>query len=547
MTDAKQTPERPDLTEGLPDALPDIQVSRAQRWLPSLVWLIPVVAALVGLSMVVKTLLDQGPAITISFASAEGMEAGKTKVKYKDVDIGVIQNITLSPDRRRVLAHVELNKEAAPFAVSDSRFWVVKPRVGAGGVSGLDTLLSGAYIGVDIGKSGEKQHQFTGLDVPPVITTDQPGKPFVLRADDLGSLDIGSPIYYRRILAGQVTGYALDENGKDVVLKVFVNAPYDRYVTSNARFWHASGIDLKLDAGGFQVNTQSLAAIAAGGIAFQAPEDAAAGEVAAAETEFVLAPDQTLAMKRPDGLPVSVMVDFDQSLRGLAPGAPVDFRGVVVGEVRRLGIDFDRQRKRLRMPVELVLYPDRLRGERKSARSEREFLATLVERGLRAQLKTGNLLTGQLYVALDFFPKAPPAVVDVRRDPLQIPAMPGSFEELQSAIAEIVKKAQKIPLDSIGRNLDETLASMNQTLQSLDKVLKRVDGELAPEALATLTEARRTMASAAQALDQDAPLQQDVRETLRELSKSAQSLRMLTDYLERHPEALIKGKQEDRE
>ena len=199
------------------------------------------------------------------------------------------------------------------------------------------------------------------------------------------------------------------------------------------------------------------------------------------------------------------------------------------------------------MPVELVLYPDRLRGARKSARSEREFLATLVERGLRAQLKTGNLLTGQLYVALDFFPKAPPAVVDVRRDPLQIPAMPGSFEELQSAIAEIVKKAQKIPLDSIGRNLDETLASMNQTLQSLDKVLKRVDGELAPEALATLTEARRTMASAAQALDQDAPLQQDVRETLRELSKSAQSLRMLTDYLERHPEALIKGKQEDRE
>jgi len=536
------------MTDKLPDDLqdvPDAVIVRVRSRLPSLVWLIPLLAALVGLSLVVKAILDQGPTITISLPSAEGLEAGKTKVKYKDVDIGTIQAITLSPDRSRVIVTVDLGKEAEGFAVEDSRFWVVKPRVGASGVSGLGTLLSGAYIGVDAGKSHQARKSFTGLDTPPVVTGDVPGREFTLLAHDLGSLDVGSLIYYRRIEAGRVMSYTLDDDGRGVVLRIFVKSPYDRFVTTNARFWHASGVDFQLDAAGFKVNTQSLATVLAGGIAFHAPDDEETAPVAAADAVFRLADDEVAAMKQPDGRVVTVVTYFQQSLRGLAPGAPVDFRGVVMGEVKSIGVEYDRARQEFRMPVTLQVYPERLRGIKRSG--DPDFLAALVRRGLRAQLRTGSFLTGQLYVAFDFFPKAPAAEFDPHRRPLLMPTLPGSLDELQSAVADIVNKMQKIPFDQIGDNANATLVTLNDTLKNMDKLIQRVDGELAPEARAALIETRKAMGSAAETLAVDNPLQQDVRRTMSELAKASQSLRVLTDYLERHPESLLKGKKEDSE
>lgn len=540
MTDSLQPSDLQDVPEAV--------VVRERSWLPSLVWLIPIVAALVGISLVVKAVLSQGPTITISFVSAEGLEAGKTKVKFKDVDIGVIKAITLSPDRRRVITTVDLSKEAESFAVADSRFWVVKPRVAASGVTGLGTLLSGAYIGVDAGKSKETRKSFTGLDVPPVVTADVPGRMFTLLADDLGSLDVGSLIYYRRIQAGQVTGYNLDEEGRGVVLRIFVNAPYDKFVTTNTRFWHASGVDIQLDAGGFKVNTQSLATVIAGGIAFQEPPESERAGVAPANAVFPLVADQSQAMKQVDGQAQTLVVYFNQqSLRGLTPGAPVDFRGVILGEVKSIGVEYDRVRKDFRMPVIVQIYPERLRGKRFRVDSEPAFLEGLVRRGLRAQLRTGSFLTGQLYVALDFFPKAPAVTFDASKRPLELPTLPGSLDELQTAVAEIVNKVKKIPFDEIGNNANETLVTLDATLKRMDGLIKQVDGELAPEAKAALVEARKAMGSAADTLAVDNPLQQDLRNTLSELSKAAQSLRVLTEYLERHPESLLRGKKEDSE
>ncbi len=537
MTDSPQPSDLQDVPEAV--------VVRERSWIPSLVWLIPIVAALVGLSLVIQAVINQGPTITISFVSAEGLEAGKTKVKFKDVDIGVIKAISLSEDRRRVITTVELSKEAEAFAAADSRFWVVKPRVGASGISGLGTLLSGAYIGVDAGKSAQTKKVFTGLDAPPVVTADVPGTRFTLQADDLGSLDVGSLIYYRRIQAGQVVGYKLDSQGRGVALNIFVNAPYDQFVTTDTRFWHASGVDIQLDAGGFKVNTQSLATVVAGGIAFQAPLTDEPVVRAPAETTFRLAADQSGALKAADGQALMLVTYFQQSLRGLVVGAPVDFRGVVLGEVKSIGVAYDRSRQEFRMPVTLVIYPERLRGIKLG--SEPGFLAKLVKRGLRAQLRTGSFLTGQLYVALDFFPKAPAAELDESRTPLVLPTLPGSLDELQTAVAEIVNKVQKIPFDQIGNHANETLVTLNGTLRNMDKLIQQIDGELAPEAKAALTEARKAMGSAAETLATDNPLQQDLRNTLTELSKAAQSLRVLTEYLERHPEALLRGKKEDSE
>lgn len=529
--------------------LPEPRLTRKRDWLPSLIWLIPIVAAVVGLTLVIKILVERGPSITISFHTAEGLEAGKTKVKYKDVDIGLVQTITLTKDRKHVLANVQLSKEAEGFTAADTRFWVVRPRVAASGISGLGTLLSGAYIGADAGSAKDKKEQFTGLEVQPIVSLDSPGKQYLLHADDIGSLDIGSPIYFRRIKVGQLAAYNLDEDGKGVALRIFVDAPYDKFIGVNTRFWHASGFDMQINASGFKLRTQSLATVVLGGIAFQSPDDNL-GLPAKENTMFALAEDQETALKTPDGRPETLILYFNQSLRGLTPGTTVDFRGVVLGEVKSIGIEYDAKHREFQMPVAIQVYPERLghkftEDERHSNFTAKQRLEYMVNRGLRAQLRTGNLLTGQLYIALDFFPKATPAKIDTSSAIIELPTIPNSLDEIQSQIAEIAKNLSKVPFDQIAADMQKTLGTLNRTLLNAEQLSKSLNNDVAPEIMAAMKDVRKTLSNADRTLSDESPLQQDIRQTLQELTRSAASLRVLTDYLERHPEALIRGKQED--
>ncbi|MBI0326282.1 PqiB family protein [Burkholderia plantarii] len=529
-------PERPEL--------PSAVVTRRTGWLPSLVWLVPLVAALIGVGLVVKSVLDRGPEITISFRSAEGLEPGKTQVKYKDVEIGTVKTIKLSKDLSHVLVNVQLKKEAEDFAVKGTRFWVVRPRVGVSGVSGLNTLLSGAYIGVDAGRSPDTETDFAGLETPPPVTGDEKGTSYVLHGDSLGSVDIGSPVYYRRVQVGQVVGFSLDKDGKSVTFNVFVNAPYDQYVGTNTRWWQASGVDLRLDSSGFKLNTQSLATVILGGLAFQSPPNQSAGSPVKNGATFPLGSDEADAMRDPDGQPVAVVMNFNQSLRGLSVGAPVDFRGIVLGNVTNIGIDYDPQHKNFLMPVTMNVYPERL-GKRfrelvssQGEAAQQDILRRLVEHGLRGQLRTGNLLTSQLYVAVDFFPKAPPAKLDLSRKPVELPTVPNTLDELQLQVADIAKKLDKVPFDQIGNNL-------NDALKHADTLFQQLDTQVAPQARDTLSAAKQTFTTAEATLQQDSPLQSDVRGALKELTRTLQTLNNLADYLERHPESLLRGKAGD--
>lgn len=534
-----------------PNGIPPPGRKPRARWLPSLVWVIPIVAAVVGLSLLVSTLASRGPEITVTFRTAEGLTPGKTAVRYKDVDIGLVKTARLAADRSHVIATIALTKDAKNFAVADTRFWVVRPRFAISGVSGLETLLSGAYIGVDAGKSGETTHSFTGLENPPVITTDATGRQFVLRAQDLGSLDIGSPVYYRRVRVGHVVAYQLEPNGRDITLRVFVDKPYDKLVSADTRFWHASGVDLKLDANGLKLSTQSLATVMLGGVAFQAPDHSTAHAPATENTEYLLAADQSDAMKEPDELaPALAVLNFDQSVRGLSPGAPVDFRGVTVGQVRSIGIEYQRDKKAFRMPVVVELYPSRMGLREKDVADDmrkRAIVHSMVQRGMRAQLRTGNLLTGQMYVALDFFPKASsPVNLDLNASVPELPTTPGTFDELQAKLGDIVTKIGKVPFDQIGQDARTAMVSMNKMLVKADKLVAQVNGDVAPQVVAALQDMRRTLDTANGALAPDASLQQDTRRMMQELTQTAVSLRMLTDYLERHPEALLQGKSEEK-
>ncbi|WP_375038044.1 intermembrane transport protein PqiB [Acinetobacter sp. RW6] len=520
--------------------LPEPQEKKS-RWKPLLIWLIPLIALLIALSLAVKALLSHGPTIDVSFRTAEGLVAGKTTVRYKQVDIGVVRQIDLSDDRSHVIARIDLRKGASNFAAKDSRFWVVRPRIGTGGVSGIDTLLSGSYIEVDGGKSEEDKFEFTGLEVPPVISSDVPGKVFFLNADDLGSLDIGSPIYYRRINVGQITAYKLSDDGKNVELQTFIRAPYDKFVTTDARFWQASGIDVTLNASGFNLDTQSLASIVAGGIAFGFPESSHA-TTAANNSRFNLWDSKGEALKEPDGQPRGVIMYFDHSLRGLTVGAPIDFMGIEIGNVKSINAEFYDHYKQIRMRVEAVIYPSRVENGQ-ALNPNSEIFKDFIEHGWRAQMRTGNLLTGQNYIALDKFPKAKPATLQILSDDrVVIPTTPTELSGLQAQVSQIADKLTKFPLVEIGQDVRKTLNNMNTAIESTDKLVKQLDGKVAPGLQATLDDVRKTVRSSESILSSDAPLQQDVRKALQQMTRAAASLQLMSDYIEQHPESIIRGK-----
>lgn len=550
MTDS---PKLPDLSE-----VPDAIVERRRHRSSQLIWIIPIIAAIIGITLAVKSYVERGPVITISFKSGEGLEPGKTKIKYKDVQIGVVKSIAIAKDSSLVVVTAELSKEASGLLVQDTRFWVVRARISGGGVSGLGTLMGGSYIGVDAGTSLEKRDKYDGLERPPVVRMGIPGRQFVLHTKDIGSLDISSPIFYRRMQVGEVVAYELDKDGNSVTLKIFIRAPYDQYVKSNTMFWHASGIDITFDSNGVKVNTESMASILLGGISFQSPEDGPDTPTADANSTFTLFASKEEALKRPDTIIETYVLVFTESVRGLPIGAPVDLRGVTVGEVSKINVELDPHRKQFAMPVEIQFYPERLRARYRNktrqgkVMSSRELLNALVENGFRAQLKSGNLLTGQIYVALDFFPKAAPAKIDWSKNPPEFPTIAGSLEQFQTMLMQIVQKLEKMPLEELAVDARQTVHNLDNTLKSADKLLKNIDAAIVPETRSmledvrkTLDDTRKTLGGVKQTLSSEAPLQIDLRETLREVSRAAKSLRLLGDYLERNPEALIRGKKED--
>jgi len=535
---------KPQATDG-PQA-PGQASIKTRRFSVSLVWIVPIVAVLVGISLVVHSILQEGPTIIVNFKTGDGLTANKTEVKYRNVVVGHVSDVELSNDQKSVDATIKLSKQAETFTREDSQFWVVRPRIGAGGVSGIDTLLSGDYIGADIGHANGRAKNFKGLENPPPITYGEPGKRFTLHSQDLGSLDIGSPVYYRKIPVGQVVAYALDADGKGVNLELFIHAPNDAYVTENTRFWNASGIDLNIGANGFAVKTESLSSLLVGGIAFLAPPYSPNDQPATEEKTFELFDDQVTALAPPNGKAQYLSLRFDQALRGLKVDAPVEFLGMEIGKVVAINLDFDEKKRSFPVNVGIVIYPQRLgQAHTKMIKAMMHdpndeaagvrLMGTFIENGLRAQARNGNLLTGQLYIALDFYPKAEKVVFDPNARPVSIPTIPGSLEELQEKLQAMVDKINKLPVERIAGNLDSNLVELR-------KGLAQFNAKTLPGVQTTLADVSKTLQSASSTLAEDSPQREQLTQTLDELKRMSRSLRELSDYLGRHPESLIRGR-----
>ena len=533
--------------------LPHVPQSRAvakKRTRLSAVWIIPIVAAVAGAWVAVTRIMGEGPKITIVFRSAEGLEAGKTKIEYNGVEVGTLTTVRLSDDHRHVITTAQMEPKTESLLVDDTHFWVVRPRISGANVSGLGTLLSGAYVGMEIGESQKAKRRYEALETPPVVTTDIPGRYFVLETSDLGSLDVGTPLFFRRLQVGQVVSYELDKNGGALSVKVFVKAPYDQYVNPDTRFWNASGIDVSLSASGLSVQTQSMLSILIGGIAFETPASDPPLPPAEANTSFTLFSGRAEAFKPSARDPQSYVVVFRQSVRGLAPGAPVEFRGIPIGEVTRIDARVDTQTFEFSSPVTIVLDAQRLGVKVEKLPSgtdlaavRRKLVDSLVAHGVRAQLQSGNLLTGALFVSFDFFPDAPPVAVDWSQTPPQLPTAPGQLEAIEASATSIVKKIDQIPFKEIGDDLQSIMKKLDQVpIKGIGDDLHKAIGDLDQ----TLVSGRSTLDNANKLVEPDSALTADLSNTLQEVTRAARSLRVLADYLERHPEALIRGKTEEK-
>lgn len=525
----------------------------------SLVWLVPVLALIVGGWLAYRAIIEHGPQITIHLESAEGLVAGKTKIKFNELTVGTVEDIQLNDDLSGVEIIARLDPQMRPYLKSDTNFWVVKARIDAGKISGLQTLLAGAYIAMNPASGGAKAREFIGLDKPPALASDAPGKIYHLSAANLGSLNVGSPIFFRKIRVGQVIDYRLIEDGSAVYIDFFIESPYDRWVKTDTRFWNASGIQVRLDAQGVSVQTESLTSIFLGGLAFESPVGLVASEEAPADHSFLLYANRETADKKVYTEKVHLLMYFPQSVRGLKVGAPVDFGGMQLGSVVDVQMFLDIDNLQMKIPVLVALEPERMRTysdgnavspeifvemNSRYAGSPHPIIEALVDNGLRATLKTGNLLTGQLYVSLDILKDTPDAHLTYGDKYPVFPTVTASLDKITENISRLVKKLNDLPLEGMVEGVNRNLAELERTLAGLRTAMATVDRTVLPKISSSLQRLDVTLSGINRIAGPDSGLDARLRQILDDLNSTVRSMRGLAESLDRKPESLIFGKGE---
>ncbi|MFT4177387.1 MAG: intermembrane transport protein PqiB [Luteolibacter sp.] len=531
-----------------PDAEPAIPVYRpSQRW--NIVWVVPILAVLLGGWLIYQNFKAKGPVAVIHFDTAEGIDAGKTEIRCRSVRVGVVKHVELSEDLKSVVVSAELEPDAEKLLREGSRFWVVRPRVSATDVSGLSTLITGAFIELDPGNGTEKQLEYVGLETPPATNWSIPGRRLVLETEAAGILTPGSPVYYRGFEVGRIESRRLAPDGGKVIYDAFIKDEYSHLVKTNSRFWNSSGIDITAGVDGFKVRTPSFQAMVSGGVVFGLPENEEPGEAAKNGTVYTLYRDEAAAQKASFNPTLRFLLQFNQSVRGLSRGAPVEFRGIVIGRVVDISFNYysENESDDRRIPVLIEIDPYQLRRETAEKLTEStEFIAEAVANGFRAALKTGSLLTGAMYVDLDFYPNAEPAQLGIAGNLPTLPTISSGFSQLEAKITAILDKLQALPLDETMRNFSlaaetsqATLKEIQQTAEAARKTLDDPQFRQLPSDLRkTLDELQKSVNS----VGPDGAIQGDLLRSLDELRAALRSIKSMTNSINEKPSSLLWGK-----
>jgi paraquat-inducible protein B len=546
-------------------AVPRATTRRSRRI--SVIWVIPLVAVAIGGWLAWDTWSKQGPTITISFDSGEGLQAGQSQLKYKDIVFGTVKSLELAPDRTHVVVTVATTHEAKPLLTDQTIFWVVKPRIFAGNVSGLETLLSGSYIGMMPGQAGGKaQQKFVGQEDPPILQANIPGHTFLLKADRLGSISVGSPVFFRDLSVGEVLGWDIADMAEYVTIRAFVRAPYDSYVHDETRFWNASGVSVKLAGAGIDVQMESLKALILGGIAFETPRAESRTQISLENHVFPLFRNRERADAASYTRRIPVISYFPGSVSGLARGSEVTMHGLQIGRVTDVRLEYDPTKDAIVAPVRYEIEPERIVGVGHQVfKTDQEAVEAVLNKGLRASLQSASLITGQQNVALDFVKDAPPATVTMEEGDFVLPTTEGGgFAGLASSANDLLGKVSTIPFDQIGASLNGILKSVNDMTQgpqikkalsdlsamiaSAQGMIQRLDTKQLPQLTSdlekTLTSANKLVLSLDSGYGDNTKFNRDLDRLMAQTTDAVRSMRALADLLARHPEALVKGRPE---
>lgn len=527
-----------------------------KRKLP-LVWIVPLVALLLGIYMVIHHYLTKGPEITITYLTASGIEAGKTKIKSLNVEVGVVEDVELNTDLKGVTLHARIANDQKHLLREDSKFWVVRPRIGATGVSGLGTLLSGAYIELDPGIGQPGKREYKGLEEPPVTPPDTPGIHLELLSEDAGSVSMGDPILYRGYQVGNVESSALNAEDSKLHARIFINAPFDSLVTSNTRFWNASGIALDASARGVRLRTGSLESILIGGIAFDLPEGTKPGNAVKNDDQFKLYPDEISIHENPYEHYLEFLLLFESSVQGLEKGAPVTYRGIRVGTVEDIAIKYipDEMLGKggVKIPVLIKIEPGRFIGEDSEESLElfEKSIHNSIQMGGRATIKMANLLTGARMISWDFYEDVEPATIGKFGEYRTLPTVSTGVEELQKKVSDLLDKLNNLPLnqlltdaDTMINQLTQTLENANKAVEDLNTILADNDTQQIPESIHAVLE---ELQSVLKGMSPDSNLYQDLNESIRQLNTTLRNIEGLTYTIDTKPNSIIfsKPKQDD--
>lgn len=537
----------------------------------SLIWAIPVISLAVGGWLVWDTYAKRGPKITLTFNQGDGLTAGQSVVKHRDVTLGTVTAVKLTPDMNHVNVTVQMTRDATPLITDRTKFWIVRPRFFAGSLSGLGTLLSGPYIDLLPDAAGGKPAtHFVGLEDPPVLQSGVPGRTFLLQAKRIGSVSLGAPVFFRDLQVGQILGWDIGDMAREVTIHAFVRAPYDAYVHDDSQFWNASGLAINLGAEGVQVQVQSLNALLLGGVAFSTPDESTQNGESAANHQFPLYLSQDDAKQSVYDRKVNFVSYFSGSVAGLAAGSPVTLHGLKIGEVTGVDMVYDAKSHQILAPVHFEIQPQRIKNinEDVVAAGPLTNLRTMVARGARAQIQKANLLTGQSEIALVDVPDAPPAEVTIEGTDIVFPTAPGAFDSISSSVTTLLNKINAMPFEQMSASLTSTLDGLNkitngpQTKQAVDALaktlvqsealVKQLNTDVGPalKSLPQLTKQLKTavgslntvLVSANTGYGADSHFNRQLDRLMMQFNDMAQSFRSLADLLASHPEALLRGR-----
>jgi len=548
---------------------PQLVDAQPRRSALSGIWIVPIVAAFIALYLGWQSYAQHGAEITISFQSGDSITAGQTQVRYKGISLGTVRSLAIDPKTRLVEVKVRMTRESAEYMTDRARFWMVRPRLASGDISGVETIIAGAFIQCDPGPQGkgnvgEKDH-YQGLETPPTDRYDEPGTTYILKTDRLGPVSNGSAVYFRDVLVGEVLDYDIGTGFEPISIHVFIHAPYDKLVRPGTKFWNSSGFGLQVGPQGLQIQLQSLKSLIAGGIDFETPDDQKQLAAAPAKTVFTLYRDQDEADAAALRRRIPYVSYFESSAKNLGLNAPVFLYGIRVGTVSEVSLLVDPKTASARVRVGYEIEPERVANPVPEMPDMLMLTQRMVQHGLRAKIVSNNLLTGQQVLSLEFVPHAPSAAATMDKDAILIPPGPsGSIDNITDSLSDVTAKLDQIPFAQIGNNLNglllhadqmvagpdmqSALHSLSATLAEARTLVQKADQGMTP-ALARLpqisADLQQSVAHANSALasvDQNSDLQHELRQSMDQIRDASQSIALLADFLDRHPEALIRGR-----